>query len=77
MTRAYALALGAMTQVVTLLPWSLLVGTPGELPHTRARDGCVADQHCGARVRHSPATTSSAYGRMWTFNDPLDLSAAV
>jgi uncharacterized membrane protein len=34
MTRAYAIALGAGTQVLTLLPWSLLVGTPDELPHT-------------------------------------------
>lgn len=33
MTRAYAIGLGAGTQVLTHLPWFLLVGgTPGELP---------------------------------------------
>ena len=34
MTRGYAIALGAGTQVLTLLPWSLLIGTPDELPRT-------------------------------------------
>jgi hypothetical protein len=33
MTRAYAIGLGAGTQVLTHLPWFVLVGTkPGELP---------------------------------------------
>ena len=33
MTRAYAIGLGAGTQVLTHLPWALVVGgTPGELP---------------------------------------------
>ena len=31
MTRAYALGMGAGTQVLTHLPWFLLVGKPGEL----------------------------------------------
>jgi hypothetical protein len=31
MTRAYALGLGAGTQVLTHLPWAVLVGKPGEL----------------------------------------------
>jgi uncharacterized membrane protein len=32
MIRAYAIGLGAGTQVLTHLPWVLLVGTPGEVP---------------------------------------------
>jgi len=32
MIRGYAIALGAGTQVLTHLPWLILVGTPGELP---------------------------------------------
>ena len=33
MTRAYPIGLGAGTQVLTHLPWFILVGgTPGELP---------------------------------------------
>lgn len=34
MLRAYALGLGAGTQVVTHLPWFVLVGTPTEVPRT-------------------------------------------
>ena len=34
MTRGYAIALGAGTQVLTLLPWSLLFGVADELPRT-------------------------------------------
>ncbi|GAA4049602.1 DUF2306 domain-containing protein [Nonomuraea soli] len=32
MMRAYAIGLGAGTQAFTLLPWFVLVGTPGQLP---------------------------------------------
>ena len=32
MTRGYAIGLGAGTQVLTHLPWFLLMGRPGELP---------------------------------------------
>lgn len=32
MTRAYAIGLGAGTQVLTHLPWFVLIGKPGELP---------------------------------------------
>lgn len=32
MIRAYAIGLGAGTQVLTHLPWFLILGTPGELP---------------------------------------------
>jgi hypothetical protein len=32
MTRAYAIGLGAGTQVLTHLPWFLLVGKPDETP---------------------------------------------
>lgn len=32
MIRGYAIGLGAGTQVLTHLPWFILVGTPGELP---------------------------------------------
>ena len=32
MIRAYAIGLGAGTQVITHLPWFILVGQPGELP---------------------------------------------
>jgi hypothetical protein len=38
MVRAYAIALGAGTQVFTHLPWVLLVGTPGGYP----RDAMMA-----------------------------------
>jgi uncharacterized membrane protein len=34
MTRAYAIGLGAGTQVLTILPWALAVGEPGELEYT-------------------------------------------
>ena len=34
MTRAYAIGLGAGTQVFTLLPWTFLVGPPDELANT-------------------------------------------
>ncbi|MGI9822805.1 DUF2306 domain-containing protein [Agromyces sp. Marseille-Q5079] len=34
MTRAYAIGLGAGTQVLTILPWALVVGEPGELEYT-------------------------------------------
>jgi uncharacterized membrane protein len=34
MTRAYAIGLGAGTQVLTITPWALLVGEPGELEYT-------------------------------------------
>ncbi|GAA1823213.1 DUF2306 domain-containing protein [Agromyces salentinus] len=34
MTRAYAIGLAAGTQVLTLMPWVLLVGEPGELEYT-------------------------------------------
>lgn len=34
MMRAYALGLGAGTQVLTHLPWFVLYGKPGELPRT-------------------------------------------
>jgi uncharacterized membrane protein len=33
MTRAYAIGLGAGTQVFTLLPWTIAFGAPGELTH--------------------------------------------
>lgn len=33
MTRAYAIGLGAGTQVFTLLPWTVAFGAPGELAH--------------------------------------------
>lgn len=32
MLRGYAIGMGAGTQVLTSLPWALLIGTPGELP---------------------------------------------
>ncbi len=32
MTRGYAIGLGAGTQVLTLVPWVIIVGIPGELP---------------------------------------------
>jgi len=34
MTRAYAIGLGAGTQVFTFLPWTLFLGAPGQLMHT-------------------------------------------
>ena len=34
MTRGYAIALGARTQVLTLLQWSLLFGVADEMPRT-------------------------------------------
>ncbi|MFF2371192.1 DUF2306 domain-containing protein [Agromyces sp. NPDC058110] len=34
MTRAYAIGLGAGTQVLTVLPWALLVGEPDEFAYT-------------------------------------------
>ncbi|KQM82630.1 DUF2306 domain-containing protein [Agromyces sp. Leaf222] len=34
MTRAYAIGLGAGTQVLTILPWALVVGEPGEVAYT-------------------------------------------
>ena len=34
MTRAYAIGMGAGTQVLTHLPWFVLVGTPGESART-------------------------------------------
>src|SRR4030095_16782063 len=33
MTRAYAIGLGAGTQVFTFLPWTLVFGAPGEAVH--------------------------------------------
>jgi hypothetical protein len=32
MTRAYAIGLGAGTQVLTFVPWVVVAGEPGELP---------------------------------------------
>ncbi|MET4157132.1 DUF2306 domain-containing protein [Agromyces sp. PvR057] len=34
MTRAYAIGLGAGTQVLTILPWALIMGEPGEVAYT-------------------------------------------
>ncbi|MFK4834999.1 DUF2306 domain-containing protein [Microbacterium sp. ZW T2_14] len=34
MTRAYAIGLGAGTQVLTLLPWTLALGTPSQTMHS-------------------------------------------
>ena len=34
MTRAYAIGLGAGTQVFTFLPWTLFFGAPGQVMHT-------------------------------------------
>lgn len=34
MTRAYAIGLAAGTQVLTIMPWALLVGEPGEAAYT-------------------------------------------
>jgi hypothetical protein len=34
MTRAYAIGLGAGTQVFTFLPWTLFFGQPGQVMHT-------------------------------------------
>jgi uncharacterized membrane protein len=34
MTRAYAIGLGAGTQVFTFLPWTLFLGAPGQVMHT-------------------------------------------
>ena len=33
MTRAYAIGLGAGTQVFTFLPWTIAIGAPGEVTH--------------------------------------------
>lgn len=56
MTRAYAIALGAGSQVFTMLPSVLIVGPIGaadELPRTVLMTaGC--DQPRGGRARHSP-----------------------
>jgi len=58
MTRGYAIALGAGTQVFTMLPWVLVFGPIGAgrraAPHG-ADDGGLGDQPRGGRVRHSPA----------------------
>ncbi|GAA1503921.1 putative membrane protein [Agromyces terreus] len=61
MTRAYAIGLGAGTQVLTIMPWALLVGEPGELEYTLlmalgwAINLAVAEVVIRRRARHGRA----------------------
>lgn len=72
MTRAYAIGIGAGTQVFTLLPWTLLVGPPDEFVNTTlmalgwAINMAVAEvvilrrARASARRRRSPRSHGSA-----------------
>jgi uncharacterized membrane protein len=63
MTRAYAIGLGAGTQVLTHLPWLLLMdGKPGELPRTVMMGAGWAINVIVAEwiIRHDVARTPSA-----------------
>ena len=59
MTRAYAIGLGAGTQVLTLAPWTAIVGPPDELANTAlmglgwAINLAVAEVVIRRRARHS------------------------
>jgi len=66
MTHAYAIGLGAGTQVLTLLPWALLVGPPGELENTLlmgagwAINLAVAEVVIRRRARRDPGPQRTA-----------------
>lgn len=78
MTRAYAIGLGAGTQVLVFLPWTLLLGEPGQTAHDLlmgagwAINLVVAEfvirRHAGRSVRvptpASPAPASPAPARL-------------
>jgi uncharacterized membrane protein len=75
MTRAYAIALGAGTQVFTILPWVLIFGPIGaadELPRTVLMTAgwvinlAVAEYVIRRRRSHWSNSTSSGFGRRVT-----------
>jgi Predicted membrane protein (DUF2306) len=79
MTRGYAIALGAGTQVFTMLPWVLLFGPIGaadELPRTVFMTAAwvinlaVAEYIISRRPGHRSTRTSAGLGRSRTA-DPL------
>jgi uncharacterized membrane protein len=75
MTRAYAIALGAGTQVLTILPWVVIFGPIGaadELPRTVLMTAAwvinlaVAEYVIRRRRSHRSNSTSSGFGRRIT-----------
>ena len=55
MIRAYAIGLGAGTQVLTHLPWFILVGKPGESARTIMMGAGWVINVVGGRVDHCAA----------------------
>src|SRR5712692_7150822 len=71
MTRGYAIALGAGTQTLTLLSWSLLFGTPDELPRTVLMTASwvinvAVAEYVIRRPAHRSNRTSAGLGRSGT-----------
>lgn len=70
MIRGYAIGLGAGTQVLTHVPWILILGTPGELPRALLMGAgwvinlVVAEWIIRKRLAHQPASPQSLYKRL-------------
>jgi hypothetical protein len=73
MTRGYALAMGAGTQVVTHLPWTLTVGMPGEVGRAFAMGSAwvinIAVAEYAIRRSRSRATSPSSTPRRPSLSD--------
>ena len=66
MTRAYAIGIGAGTQVFTFLPWTLVFGVPGEAAHAVLMGAgwvmnlAVAEVVIRRRVRRTPRSSRTS-----------------